>query len=58
MNVYLDNSATTKICDEALEKYREVSLTEYGNPSSLHALGFQGEKILKEETEGGKEQQD
>lgn len=46
--IYLDNSATTKICDEALEKYREVSLSQYGNPSSLHSLGFQGEKILKE----------
>lgn len=46
--IYLDNSATTRICDEALEKYREVSLSEYGNPSSLHALGFQGEKILKD----------
>ena len=48
VEIYLDNSATTKICEEALERYREVSLSEYGNPSSLHALGFQGEKILKD----------
>ncbi len=46
--IYLDNSATTKICGEALEKYREVSLEQYGNPSSLHTLGFQGEKLLTE----------
>ena len=46
--IYLDNSATTRISDEALEKYREVSLSEYGNPSSLHALGFQGERILRD----------
>ena len=44
--IYLDNSATTKICDEALEKYIEVSRGCYGNPSSLHALGFESEKIL------------
>nr|MBE6545055.1 cysteine desulfurase [Oscillospiraceae bacterium] len=44
--IYLDNSATTRICDEALEKYIEVSRECYGNPSSLHALGFESEKIL------------
>ena len=44
--IYLDNSATTKICDEALEKYIEVSRECYGNPSSLHALGFESEKLI------------
>ena len=44
--VYLDNSATTRICEEALDKYVEVSRECYGNPSSLHALGFKAEKIL------------
>lgn len=44
--IYLDNSATTRICDEALEKYIDVSRECYGNPSSLHALGFESEKIL------------
>lgn len=44
--IYLDNSATTKICDEALEKYVEVSREVYGNPSSLHAMGYEAEKIL------------
>ena len=44
--IYLDNSATTKICEEALEKYVEVSRECYGNPSSLHAMGFDAEKIL------------
>ena len=46
--IYLDNSATTRICDEALLRYREVSLEQYGNPSSLHALGFEGERVLAE----------
>ena len=44
--IYLDNSATTKICDEALEKYIEASRGCYGNPSSLHSLGFEAEKLL------------
>ena len=44
--IYLDNSATTKICKEALEKYIEISKNSFGNPSSLHALGFEAEKII------------
>ena len=46
--IYLDNSATTKISREALDKYIEISSEYYGNPSSLHALGFRAEKILSE----------
>lgn len=45
---YLDNSATTKICDEALKKYNEVSLGFFGNPSSLHKMGYDAEKLLSE----------
>ena len=48
MEIYFDNSATTRICDEALEKYVEVSRDFYGNPSSLHALGFSAEKMLNQ----------
>ncbi|MBO5101091.1 MAG: cysteine desulfurase, partial [Clostridia bacterium] len=44
--IYLDNSATTRICPEALDKYVEVSREHFGNPSSLHTLGFDAEKIL------------
>lgn len=46
LNIYLDNSATTRICDEALKKYTEVSKSVFGNPSSLHALGLAAEKEL------------
>ncbi len=45
--IYLDNSASTKISEEALEKYIEVSRTLWGNPSSLHAMGFSAEKEIK-----------
>lgn len=46
--IYFDNSATTKISQGALNKYNEVSLGNYGNPSSLHAFGFDAEKEIKE----------
>lgn len=45
-NIYLDNSATTRICDSALEKYVSVSRECYGNPSSLHSMGLSAEKEL------------
>ena len=44
--IYLDNSATTMICDEALEKYVQLSRECYGNPSSLHSMGFDAERVL------------
>lgn len=46
--IYLDNSATTKICDEALERYTEVSRECFGNPSSLHSAGYLAEKTVTE----------
>ena len=46
--IYLDNSATTKICCRALEKYEKISRDSFGNPSSLHGLGFIAEKELNE----------
>ncbi len=48
MSIYLDNSATTKICPEALKRYIEVSESTYGNPSSLHGMGLDAERILEE----------
>ena len=44
--IYFDNSATTKISEKALEKYISVSREIYGNPSSLHSLGFRAEGEL------------
>ena len=45
-HIYLDNSATTQISNEALKKYNEVSLSVFGNPSSLHSFGLLAEKEL------------
>ena len=44
--IYLDNSATTRISENALNKYLEVSREIYGNPSSLHKMGYLAEKEM------------
>ncbi|MBR2674818.1 MAG: cysteine desulfurase [Mogibacterium sp.] len=45
--IYLDNSATTKQYDEVTELVYKVSKETFGNPSSLHAAGFEASKLLK-----------
>lgn len=47
MNAYLDNSATTKPCEQALKKAMQIASECYGNPSSLHFLGFEAKKELE-----------
>lgn len=44
--VYLDNSATTRVCREAADKAYEMMTACYGNPSSLHSMGFAAEREL------------
>ena len=43
--IYLDNSATTPICEEAKIKMSEA-MECYGNPSSLHSKGFDSSKMI------------
>ena len=38
-NIYFDNAATTPVLPEVAEEVSSA-LLEYGNPSSLHTLGF------------------
>ncbi len=45
--IYLDNSATTKVCPEAVQKMVEIMTEHYGNPSSLHLKGHRAEKELE-----------
>lgn len=44
--VYLDNSATTKPCDKAIEYMNKALYDNWGNPSSLHTIGINAEEIL------------
>ena len=46
MEIYLDNSATTRICSEAAEKMTLIINNIYGNPSSLHSKGLEAEHEL------------
>lgn len=45
--IYLDNSATTRQYDEVTDLIAKISKEEFGNPSSLHSLGLDAEKIVK-----------
>ena len=44
--IYLDNSATTRQYDEVTELMYRMAKENYGNPSSLHSLGFEAGNIL------------
>lgn len=45
--IYLDNSATTAPSDDILSSYLEVNKRFFANPSSLHRLGKEAEKLLE-----------
>ena len=47
MEIYLDNSATTKPYKEVVDKMVEALTTDYANPSSLHRKGINVEKNIK-----------
>ena len=47
MEVYLDNSATTRCFDEVPELMTKIMCEDYGNPSSLHRKGVQAEQYIR-----------
>ena len=47
MEIYFDNAATTKVCDEAAQMALRAMTELYGNPSSLHNKGLEIEKEIK-----------
>lgn len=46
MEHYLDNSATTRVCQEAADAALNAMLNVYGNPSSTHTKGREAKKLL------------
>lgn len=44
--IYFDNGSTTRVSDVVADKMYALLKTQFGNPSSLHSLGFQAEKEL------------
>lgn len=51
MEVYLDNSATTKVTEGVRDKMLKVIYEDYGNPSSKHRMGMIAEQYIKEASE-------
>ncbi len=45
--IYLDNNATTRVCNEAVEAMLPFLTEKYGNPSSMHEFGGEVGKYLK-----------
>lgn len=48
MEVYLDNSATTKCFEEVAQFMTKILCEDYGNPSSMHRKGFVAERYIKD----------
>ncbi len=47
MEIYLDNSATTKTFPEVAELMTKIMCVDYGNPSSMHLKGVQAENYIR-----------
>lgn len=51
MEVYLDNSATTRCYESVRKLVGKVMCEDYGNPSSMHKKGVEAEKYVRESKE-------
>ena len=47
MEAYLDNSATTRVSENAARLVYDIMTKDYGNPSSMHKKGFDAEKYIR-----------
>lgn len=48
MDIYFDNSATTRCYDSVRDIVVKTMTEDFGNPSSMHQKGVEGEKYLKD----------
>lgn len=46
--IYLDNSATTRCFPEVAQLMTKIMCEDYGNPSSMHLKGVEGEKYIRQ----------
>ena len=51
MEAYLDNSATTKVCEKSIEAMVNCMRENWGNPSSLHMAGINADAVLQQARE-------
>lgn len=47
MDIYFDNSATTRCYDSVCKVVQKTMREDFGNPSSMHQKGVDGEKYMK-----------
>ena len=46
--IYLDNSATTKPCPQAVEAMTKALTENWGNPSALYGFGIDAARQLRQ----------
>ncbi len=51
MEIYLDNSATTKVSPQVAQLIYKIMTEDYGNPSSMHNKGVEAEKYIRQAKE-------
>lgn len=51
MEIYLDNSATTKCYESVRDVVGKVMCEDYGNPSSVHKKGVEAERYIRDAKE-------
>ena len=45
--IYLDNASTSKVHPEVLESFNQITLKYFANPSSIHHLGQESNRLLE-----------
>ena len=48
MPIYLDNSATTRVCQRAVDAMAQCMREEYFNPSALYAPALRAQKKMRD----------
>ena len=51
MEIYLDNSSTTRVYGDVADLMVRVMTCDYGNPSSMHHKGVEAEDYVKDAAE-------
>ena len=49
--IYLDNASTSKVHPEVLDSYNKITLNHFANPSSIHQLGQEANRLLEKSRE-------
>ena len=49
--IYLDNASTSKVNPEVLESFNQITLNYFANPSSIHRLGQESNRLLEKSRE-------